>query len=134
MKTLIVTAALIRGREGILLAQRAKGPWEDHWEFPGGKMEEDEAPEDCLRRELKEELGVEAEVEGIREVIYMPYDGFNLLLLLYECRLKRGEPLPLGCKGVRWVKEEELPHLLMPPADRELVRRIFKGGWDSAVG
>lgn len=124
MKTLIVTAGLIREPKGILLAKRSRGLYRGHWEFPGGKLEEDESPEDCLRRELKEELGIEVEVEGVVEVVWMPYDGFNLLLLLYSCRLRGGEPQPILCEEVRWFAPEELKDLPMPPADRELLRRL----------
>ena len=93
MKTLVVTAGLIRdGSQRVLLAKRSEGRFKGCWEFPGGKLEEDESPEDCLRRELREELGVEVTVEGIEEAVWMPYGEFNLLLLLYRCELKAGVP------------------------------------------
>lgn len=126
MRTLIVVAALIEEGEKVFVAQREDGPWRGCWEFPGGKLEEDESPEDCLRRELREELGVEVEVGRIREVVFMPYEGFNLLLLLYPCRLKGEGPRPLKGQGVRWVSPEELFSLKMPPADEELRERIFR--------
>jgi len=132
VKTLIVTAGLIRGPQGILLAKRSKGLYKGHWEFPGGKLEEDESPEECLRRELLEELGIEVQVEGIEEAVWMPYDGFNLLLLLYRCRPKEGEPKPILCEEVRWFDPEELKDLPMPPADRELLRRL-KERWGSSA-
>ena len=133
MKTLVVTAAFIEDpTRGVLLSKRTDGLYKGHWEFPGGKLEEDESPEDCLRREIKEELGIEIEVGRIKEVVWMPYEGFNLLLLLYRCRLKGGNPKPLGCEEVCWFKREELRGLRMPPADRELLRRL-EGEWDSSV-
>ncbi|RLB02588.1 MAG: 8-oxo-dGTP diphosphatase MutT [Deltaproteobacteria bacterium] len=134
MKTLVVTAGLIRdGSQRVLLAKRSEGRFKGCWEFPGGKLEEDESPEDCLRRELREELGVEVTVEGIEEAVWMPYGEFNLLLLLYRCELKAGEPRPLGCDGVRWFRPEELEGLEMPPADVEVARRL-RNRWASAAG
>lgn len=130
MRTLVVSAALIE-REGEVLLARRQGAFEGCWEFPGGKLEEDESPEECLRRELREELGLEVEVGRIVDAVWMPYGGFNLLLLLYRCRILDGEPRPLGCGGIRWFPLQEVGGLPMPPADRELVRRL---GWASVVG
>lgn len=129
MKHLIVVAALIEEPlKGVLLAKRCDGLYKGYWEFPGGKLEEDEAPEEALKREMREELGVEVAVKGIREVVFYPYHGFNLLLLLYRCELLDGTPRPLGCEEVRWFKWEELEKLEMPPADQELVRRLRQDG------
>lgn len=114
------------------MAKRSKGDYKGHWEFPGGKLEEDESPEECLKRELQEELGIEVQVEGIVDAVWMPYDGFNLLLLLYHCRIRRGKPLPILCEEVRWFSPQELKDLPMPPADRELVRRL-EARWDSSA-
>ncbi|HEX15906.1 MAG: 8-oxo-dGTP diphosphatase MutT [Deltaproteobacteria bacterium] len=130
MKTLVVTAALIEDGGRVLLAKR-RGHFQGRWEFPGGKLEEDESPEECLRRELEEELGVEAEVGRIVDAVWMPYGDFNLLLMLYRCRIKRGEPKPLGCDDIGWFVRSELEDLEMPPADRELLRRL---GWVSDAG
>lgn len=129
MKSLIVVAALIEDpSKGVLLAKRGSGLYRGHWEFPGGKLEEDEPPEEALKREMREELGIEVEVKGIREAVFYRYEGFNLLLLLYRCRLLNGIPRPLGCEEVRWFKWEELDQLLMPPADLELVKRLKGNG------
>lgn len=129
MRILIVVAALIgEPSKGVLLAKRSDGLYRGYWEFPGGKLEEDESPEEALRREIKEELGVEVAVKGIREVVFHHYEGFNLLLLLYRCELLNGTPIPLGCEEVRWFKWEELEKLEMPPADWELVKRLKQDG------
>lgn len=124
MKTLIVSAALIENSEEVLLSKRKEGPYKGFWEFPGGKVEEDESPERCLQRELEEELGIWVKVEKIEEVVWMPYEHFNLLLLLYKCQLERGTPLPLGCEEVRWFKKREIFNLPMPPADCDLRERL----------
>jgi len=135
MKTLVVTAALIVKEGKILVAQRVKGDdWDFHWEFPGGKLEEDEGPEKCIIRELREELNVGIEIEGIQQAVFKRYERFNILLLAYKCRIKEGTPEAIGCKEIKWVEEDELRHLLMPPADEEIRENILqKGLWDLDV-
>ncbi len=132
MKTLIVSAALIENSEEVLLSKRKEGLFKGFWEFPGGKVEEAESPEECLQRELKEELGIQVKVEKIEEVVWMPYEHFNLLLLLYKCKLEKGTPVPLGCEEVRWFKKGEIFSLPMPPADCELRERL-KHKWGLSV-
>ncbi|RLB05440.1 MAG: 8-oxo-dGTP diphosphatase MutT [Deltaproteobacteria bacterium] len=135
MNTLVVTAALIAKGGRLLVAQReSKDDWGLYWEFPGGKMEEDEGPEECIKRELQEELGINVEIEGIRQAVFKRYKGFNILLLAYKCRIKDGIPRAVGCREVKWVKQEELKDLQMPPADEEIRERILQEGlWDLDV-
>lgn len=132
MKTAVVTAALIAKGGCILVAQREKGDdWGLHWEFPGGNLEEDEGPEECIKRELHEELGVRVEIEEIQQAIFKRYERFNILLLAYKCRIEQGVPQAVGCREVRWVREEELRSLRMPPADEEIREKLLQGGlWD----
>jgi 8-oxo-dGTP diphosphatase len=135
MKTLVVTAALIVNEGKILVAQRAKGDdWDFFWEFPGGKLEEDEGPEECIRRELREELHVTIEIEGIQQAVFKQYERFNILLLAYKCGIKEGTPEAIGCRAIKWVREDELRHLLMPPADEEIRENLLQRGlWDLDV-
>ncbi|OGP54365.1 MAG: hypothetical protein A2Y65_09185 [Deltaproteobacteria bacterium RBG_13_52_11] len=132
MKTLVVAAALITKGGRILVTQREeRDDWGLLWEFPGGTLEEDEGPHECIKRELREELGIGVEIEGICQVVYKRYEGFNILLLAYQCRITEGTPSALGCREVRWVEEEELQGLQMPPADEEIRERFFQRGlWD----
>jgi 8-oxo-dGTP diphosphatase len=132
MKTLVVAAALITTGGRLLVAQRKeKDDWALHWEFPGGKLEEDEGPQECIRRELREELGIEVEVGEIREAIFKRYEDFNILLLAYPCTITAGTPLAIRCREVRWVGKDELKGLPMPPADEEIRAIILQGGlWD----
>lgn len=136
MKTLVVTAALISQGGRILVAQREEiDDWGLHWEFPGGTLEEDEGPEECIKRELLEELGIEVEVEGICQGVFKRQEGFNILLLAYRCSILKGTPSAIRCRAVRWVGKEELKGLRMSPADEEIRERLLqRDPWDlSAV-
>jgi len=118
MKTLIVTAGVIVEQGKVLVTQRKEdSPHGLLWEFPGGKVEEGEEPREALRRELKEELDIEAEVGMIFEVVFHLYPKHPILLLTYHCRREKGVLKPLGCHGLRWVSPRELKELVMPPAD-----------------
>ena len=126
MKTLIVTAGVIMKRGKILVTQRKEdSPHGLLWEFPGGKVEEGEEPREALRRELKEELDIEAEVGMIFEVVFHLYPEHPILLLAYRCRQEKGVPKPLACQGLRWVSLRELRELVMPPADDPIRKQLF---------
>ena len=125
MKTLIVSAGLIFNQGKYLVTQRKKDS--SHgllWEFPGGKVKEGEEPKEALRRELKEELGIETEVGTIFEPVFYPYPEQPILLLVYPCRIKKGIPTPIECHGLRWVTRRELIRLDMPPADQPVLKRL----------
>jgi 8-oxo-dGTP pyrophosphatase MutT (NUDIX family) len=77
-----------------------------------------------LRRELKEELGVEAEVGMIFEAVFQPYPEYPILLLTYHCQVKKGPPKPLDCHDLRWVSLRELKQLSMPPADDPIRKHL----------
>lgn len=125
MAILIVTAGLILRDGKILVTQRREGS--SHgllWEFPGGKMEKGEEPRQALRRELKEELGIEVKVGRIFDVVFSPDPIRPLLLLAFWCFLEKGPPKPIGCKDLQWVSLQELKGLSMPPADQSLRNRL----------
>ena len=125
MKTIVVTAALIKEQEKILITQRRE---DAHcrllWEFPGGKVKEGEEPRQALHRELEEELGIEAEVGGIFEAVFHVYPEYPVLLVVYHCRVIKGVPEPLACRDLRWVDLAELAGFPMPPADDPIRRKI----------
>ena len=120
---LIVVAAAIVEREGrYLIAQRYdEAILGGLWEFPGGKCRPGETLEDCLHRELMEELGVQVNVVARERIITHAYDHGPVELHFYRCVMKAGEPRPLGCQAVRWVAPHELVNYSFPPADRPLI-------------
>lgn len=129
MKTVIVTAGVIIEKKKVLVAQRKEGSLRSLlWEFPGGKAREGEDPRDALRRELKEELDIDAEPEGILEAVFHSYPEHSILLLAYRCRIRKGVPKPVGCRDLRWVDFEELNRLAMSPADEPVRSRIGPSG------
>lgn len=128
MRTVIVAAALTIEQEKLLVTQRKKDS--SHgllWEFPGGKVEEGEDPRGALRRELKEELDVEAEVGRLFDAVFYSYPEHPILLLVYRCRVEKGFLRLIGCHDLRWVTLKELESLAMPPADDSIRKRLSRG-------
>ena len=121
----LVVAALCRDDAGrILLTQRrADQPMPLLWEFPGGKVEPGEAPALALERELQEELGCDARVGRIDDVVFHAYADFDLYMLVYACTLA-GTPRPVEVADVRWVPPAELSRYEVLPADVALVARL----------
>ena len=121
----LVVAALCRDGDGrILLAQRrADQPMPLKWEFPGGKVEPGEAPVDALAREIVEELGCEARVGRIDDVVFHAYADFDLYMLVYACTLA-GTPRAVEVADIRWVPPAELAGFDVLPADIALCQRL----------
>ena len=134
MQTIIVTAGVIIEQGKILVAQRKENSSRGLlWEFPGGKMEEGEEPRETLRRELKEELDIEAEVGMIFEAVFHIYPEYPILLLAYHCRIEKGVPKPFGCRDLRWVNQRELERLALTPADEAIRTRLCSEGLLGAI-
>ena len=125
MRVIEVAAGLVFRCGKLLIAQRLK---EAHaggmWEFPGGKREPAETYEECLRRELKEELGIDVRVHELVEEIVHAYAECTVLLKFYRCSPERGEPAALGCANWRWVTAGELAHYEFPAADARLLEKL----------
>ena len=126
----LVVAGLIVGEDRrILITQRrADQALPLQWEFPGGKVEPGEAPVAALVRELREEIGVTVEVGRIWEVLFHPYPAFDLVMLVYMCRIAAGEPRAVEVADLRWVRAQDLPAWDILPADRPLVDRLVAEG------
>ncbi|HXC62316.1 MAG TPA: 8-oxo-dGTP diphosphatase MutT [Nitrospiria bacterium] len=121
-----VAVALIQHDGRYLIAQRLNAsPLGGYWEFPGGKCMPGESYEDCLRREMREELGVEVEVLGLYRVIEHAYPDRTVLLYFYRCRIMSGEPQALGSQEIRWAKREELGQYRFPPANEKLIQELM---------
>jgi len=120
----VVAVALI-DRDGRLLVQkRPEGkPMAGLWEFPGGKVDKGETPEQALVRELKEELDIDTEESCLAPAAFAsePLGDKHLLLLLYICRKWRGIAQPQEASALKWVRPIELHKLEMPPADKPLI-------------
>jgi 8-oxo-dGTP diphosphatase len=128
-KTIVVAACALIDADGrVLLAQRPPGkPMEGLWEFPGGKVEADERPEQTLIRELKEELGIVVSEACLAPLTFAShaYPDFHLLMPLYVCRRWEGIVTPLEAQQVVWVKPNGLRDYKMPPADVPLVAHLM---------
>jgi mutator protein MutT len=120
-----VSAALIFRDGKILITQRhAKSHLGGLWEFPGGKRELDETFEQCLARELREELGIEVEVGKLFEEISHAYAEKTVRLKFFTCKLVSGEPRPLDCAAFKWVDKTELGGFEFPAADARLLEKL----------
>jgi mutator protein MutT len=121
MTTLVVTAAVIERGGAFLVTRRQRGVHlEGYWEFPGGKCNPGEALDACIRRELIEELGTDADVGRERLVTTHQYPGRRVELHFIDCQLLH-DPRPLLGQEMRWVSRAELSSLQFPPADDELI-------------
>jgi 8-oxo-dGTP diphosphatase len=128
-KTVLVAACALIDSDGrVLLAQRPPGkPMEGLWEFPGGKVEADERPEETLIRELKEELNIIVSEPCLAPLTFAShiYPDFHLLMPLYVCRRWEGTVHPLEGQAVAWVRPNQLREYKMPPADEPLVAHLM---------
>lgn len=124
---IIVAAAVVIETGRVLISQRKKGSHlAGAWEFPGGKVQTGEDPRAALKRELREELGIECEVGGPVEVTLHAYPEQPVLLLFFEARRLPGSPAPraLDVADFRWATEEELKPAEFPPADVMVLARV----------
>jgi 8-oxo-dGTP diphosphatase len=121
---LVVAAALIDADDRVLIAQRPQGKaLAGLWEFPGGKIDAGERPEDALIRELREELGVLVKPACLAPLTFAShsYDDFHLLMPLYVCRRWEGFAQPLDGQALKWARAKDLRDYPMPPADAPLI-------------
>ncbi|TQS71312.1 (deoxy)nucleoside triphosphate pyrophosphohydrolase [Rhodobacteraceae bacterium] len=124
-KIILVSAVALIDADGrVLLARRPEGKsMAGLWEFPGGKVEQNESPEACLVRELQEELGINTWQSCLAPLTFAShaYDDFHLLMPLFACRKWDGIPMPREGQSLAWVKPADLQTYPMPPADIPLI-------------
>jgi 8-oxo-dGTP diphosphatase len=125
----LVTAGILTNEDRVLICQRRAGDrFGLKWEFPGGKVEDGESSEDCLRRELLEELSVEADVgPEIYRTLHRYPDGFAVRLLFFRILQYAGTPLNRAFERIVWARREDLTGFDFLEADRELVERMARG-------
>lgn len=121
---LVAACALIDADNRVLIAQRPPGkPMAGLWEFPGGKVEPGETPEETLVRELHEELGVDTQIPCLAPLTFAshPYERFHLLMPLFVCRRFSGVAVGREGQALKWVRPKRLRDYPMPPADAPLI-------------
>lgn len=118
MKTIEVVAAIIRRGDSVFATQRGYGEWKDYWEFPGGKVEAGESPEDALRREIREELETEIGVRHLIDTVEYDYPAFHLSMRCYACSIVSGNLHLVEHESARWLSADDQ---LLPLIERELL-------------
>lgn len=125
MKQIEVVAAIIHDDEGRIFAtQRGYGDWKDWWEFPGGKMEPGETPEEALLREIWEELETRIVLERLVKTVEWDYPKFHLTMHCFLCHIESGHPVLLEHEAARWLKQGKLDDVNWLPADRIVVDEL----------
>ena len=124
MKTVKVVAAIIIHENKIFATQRGYGEFKDGWEFPGGKIEPGETPQEALVREIKEELDIEIEVKDFLETVEYDYPEFHLSMDCFFCTIKSGELVLKEHEAAKWLTVETLDSVDWLPADQGLVEGI----------
>ena len=124
MKRIEVVAAIIRKGDKIFATQRGYGEWKDWWEFPGGKMEVGETPEDALKREIWEELETRIVVERLVETVEWDYPQFHLTMHCYFCHVESGHLELKEHEAAKWLNKDDLESVNWLPADLELVMKL----------
>ncbi|GAB1786457.1 (deoxy)nucleoside triphosphate pyrophosphohydrolase [Priestia megaterium] len=122
-----VTAAIIKDKNRLLIAKRhSKDPLGGKWEFPGGKIEPGETPQDCLVREIKEELGVEVKIGPFYDDNVYNSQDHCIHLLFYWAEIIKGEVIPVVHDDLKWITINELASFDFAPADIPIVKKLMK--------
>lgn len=125
MKTIEVSAAIIHDKTGRIFAtQRGYGEWKDWWEFPGGKIEPGETPEEALAREIKEELNTEISIDKFVTTVEYDYPKFHLTMHCYLCSVIKGDLELLEAEDSKWLLLSETKDIKWLPADRLILDDI----------
>ena len=124
MKRIKVVAGIIKDSNKIFATQRGYGEFKDGWEFPGGKMEPGETPQEALARELKEELAIDVSVGDFLCTVDYDYPTFHLTMHCFYCSVVGGELTLLEHEAAKWLKMSELHSVNWLPADVEVVAAL----------
>lgn len=124
MKVIEVVAAIIIDEEKVFATQRGYGEFKDGWEFPGGKMEQGETPQQALIREIQEELDTKIEVGELIDTVEYDYPNFHLTMHCFLCTIKSGDLVLKEHEAARWLNKETLDSVDWLPADEGLIEKI----------
>lgn len=128
MKTIRVVAAVIKAEKNgepiIFATQRGYGEFKDGWEFPGGKIQEGETPQEALKREIMEELDTEIEVGDLIETVEYDYPEFHLSMDCFWCSIVKGDLVLKEHEAAKWLAKESLDDVDWLPADLSLIKKI----------
>ena len=124
MKQIEVVAAVIRRGNRIFATQRGYGEWKDYWEFPGGKIEPGETPEEALRREIREELDTVIDVGEKLTTVEYDYPAFHLSMQCFRATVREGHLLLKEHEAARWLRRDELREVNWLPADLAVIKML----------
>ena len=124
MKTIRVSAAVIKNGDKILTTERGYGKYKGFWEFPGGKIELGETKEEALIREIREELDTEVIVEELFDTVEYDYSNFHLSMDCFICSIKTGNFVLKEHQEARWLTKETLDSVEWVPADQGLIEKL----------
>lgn len=125
-KEITVVAAIIHQEKKIFATQRGYGEFKDGWEFPGGKIEKGETPEEALVREIKEELETEIEVGSLFDIVEYDYPAFHLKMYCFLCTIKSGKLVLKEHEAAKWLPKTELDSVEWLPADLRVIEKLRK--------
>lgn len=126
LKKVEVVAAVIRDKDKIFATQRGYGEFKDGWEFPGGKIEPGETPQQALVREIKEELDTEIEVQELIDTVEYDYPTFHLTMHCFWARIKEGNLILKEHEAAKWLTKDTLNTVDWLPADEGLISKLRK--------
>ena len=129
MKTIKVVAAIIIHENKIFATQRGYGEFEGGWEFPGGKVEPGETPQEALAREIMEELDTQIEVGELLDTVEYDYPKFHLSMDCFLCTIKAGHLVLKEHEAARWLTRETLDSVDWLPADQSLIGKLAAREW-----
>ena len=126
MKTIRVVAAVIKDENKVFATQRGYGEYKDGWEFPGGKIEEGETPQQALKREIMEELDTEIIVGDLIDTIEYDYPNFHLSMDCFWCRMVNGSLTLKEHEAAKWLDRDSIDSVDWLPADITLIEKVKK--------
>jgi len=125
MKTIRVVAAVIKDKNKIFCTQRGYGEFKGYWEFPGGKIEENETPQEALKREIKEELTIDIEVGDLIDTVEYDYPEFHLSMDCFYAEIISGQIELKEHDNALWLERDNLKTVRWLPADEDLINKVI---------